>query len=126
MSQKIYLKFIDPTINLGTLPKGPKGIFGKIVIKILTTILPKANPDYEHLIDDVYSWKLEFDIEQNLTKREIGFDRSGRAILATPTGRNYGYWTDNFMKLKDYEQFDPTTISEEEFEYEWNEFIENN
>jgi len=126
MAQKIYLKFIDPVNNLETSARGPKGIFGQIVIKILTTILPNANPDYEDLIDDVHSWKLEFDIEHNATWREIGFDKSGKPIIAMPTGRNRGYWTDNNMKLKDYEQFNPSPISDEEFEKDWNEFIENN
>lgn len=79
--------------------------------------IPKANPDFENLIDDVSEWQLEIDGETGLPDREIGLDVNGQVILIMPWRENYGFWTDNNITV-DYfkEHFKVTEITSEEFE----------
>ncbi len=89
--------------------------------------IPKANPDYDSLIDDVAEWQLEIDPGNNLPTREIGKDMNGEIILIMPWRDNYGYWTDNTITL-DYfkEHFMATPIDKADFDYNWDLFAKNN
>jgi hypothetical protein len=50
MSEKVYIEF-DDTYG-GSFSKPSK--FQRIVTKLLATIIPKANPDFEHLLDSIF------------------------------------------------------------------------
>ena len=127
MDDKIYIKFADPKPENPQPPDGPvKKAVKYAIIKILTTIIPKANPDFDHLLDTVDFWKIEFDKKENCTWREIGFDKDGVSIVAMPLGKNYGYWTDNHLTLEDYEHFNPAPITANEFDSDWTEFEKKN
>ena len=122
MEKKIYLKFSNPKSNTdfpkdGTIKKYFKKFIGSIF-----SILPKANPDFEKLIDEVEIWEIEYDLEENCAWREIGFNKNGQAILAMPFNNNYGYWTDNSLTLADFDKFDSNKISEEIFNSDWEIF----
>lgn len=123
MTHKTYIKFNAPLSKNETF--APSFLL-KATIKILKAIFPMSNPDFDHLIDKVCVWKLEYDTKLNTTWREIGYDEANKAILAMPTDENAGYWTDNNFKLNDYLRFLPTMITEEEFEEDWKNFINNN
>jgi hypothetical protein len=127
MENKVYIRFDDPKSDI-ELPS--ESLFTKaiknVIVKILTTIIPKANPDFEDLLDNVDYWKIEFNKEENWTKREIGFDKKGNSIVAMPLGKNYGFWSDNHLTLDDYEHFNPTIITSEEFDNDWTEFEKKN
>ncbi len=122
MDDKVYIKFKDPK-GESSRPSGQlKGTVEKAMVKILTEIIPKANPDFEHRLEEVDSWKIEYNKTDNTTWREIGFDKDGNPIVAMPLGDNYGFWTDNQLTMDDYRNFDPTPITEDEFNYDWTEF----
>lgn len=97
--------------------------FEKSVIKVLTTILPKANPDFEDKIDDVDEWLVEINEETETPEREIGINHRGRTIMIMPFGKNYGYWTDNNLKLNDFvEIFNAARIADKEFNDRWDKY----
>jgi hypothetical protein len=86
----------------------------------LTSIIPKANPDFDYKIDLVENWLVELDCETGIPEREIGIDKNGQVILKMPFKNNYGYWTDNNLLLKDFkEHFTTSEISKESFENHW-------
>ena len=85
MNKNIYLKFIDSPSKIEENPSGNFLTFLKeIAIKFLFLLIPKANPDFEHLLDNVDYWKIEFNVEENATWRELGFDENGNSIVAMP------------------------------------------
>jgi hypothetical protein len=65
---------------------------------------------------------IEYDTMRYTTIRELGFDEQDNIILAMPLDQNYGYWSDNQLKLSDYERFNPITTSEREFDTAWMKF----
>ena len=127
MEKRVYIRFDDPRPAVPLPPDGAvKKAVKSIILKILARIIPKSNPDFEELIDQVAYWKVEFDTQERQTCREIGFDKDGNSIVAMPLGNNYGYWTDNHLALEDYAHFKNVNISTEEFMNDWNEFIGRN
>jgi hypothetical protein len=120
--EMIYLKFGDPKNAITPKTTGFKKVIADSFIKLISAIIPKANPDFEQLIEKVDIWKIEFNLKENYTEKEIGFDNNGGSIVAMPIGNNYGFWTDNNLTLDDYEHFNPIEISGDEFEKDWNEF----
>ncbi|MFX5693339.1 hypothetical protein ABTE17_21910, partial [Acinetobacter baumannii] len=68
--------------------------YASIGYRILSAIIPKANPDFEHLYPKVKRWLLEVEIPARLPKREIGLDKDGNVLASAPIGRNYGFWVD--------------------------------
>jgi hypothetical protein len=124
VTENIYIKFTDTP----AIPEAKKK--NRWRIKLVTTILffiPKANPEYDDLIDDVAEWQLEIDPTDNIPVREIGKDLNGNTILIMPWRDNYGYWTDNKITL-DYfkDHFKATSIDKTEFDKYWEAFATNN
>ena len=52
-------------------------------------------------------------------QREVGFDEAGRAIVAGPFGKNYGFWTDSAMR---FEEAGNKVVANEEFDPAWSAF----
>jgi len=95
----------------------------KSVVRVLETIIPKANPDFEGKIGDVNEWLIEINEETEIPDREIGVDNRGQTIMIMPFGDNYGYWTDNNLKLNDFRDiFNATNIPDKEFNDRWDGF----
>ena len=106
---------------------GPDGFvkrnLKKTVIGILSSIIPKANPDFEEKIDLVETWVVELDKETGSPEREIGMDKNGGIIVKMPFNDNYGYWTDNNLKLEDFKShFETSEIGRDTFENYWSLF----
>ena len=118
MDEFNYIKFKYPKSE----PVAESSRFENAVVKILSTILPKANPDFDKLIDKVDYWLVEYNRTENAAWREIGFDKNDHSIVAMPLGKNYGYWTDNNLTFDDFETFGVTAITKDKFENEWTEF----
>ncbi len=99
-------------------PVGKSAAFMQRLVLALLWFIPRGNPDFEALYDDVRCWYLE--TEQDFPVREVGLDEHGIPVVAGPIGRNLGFWTDEDMTFpsKDYE-----AISREEFEAAWSEFL---
>ncbi len=119
-----YLKFRAPRTFK---EKGEQSRVSEILIrstiKAIERTLPQANPDYDDQIDDVRTWLIEIVDESDFPNREIGLDNDGKAIMILPNEDNYGYWTDNNLKLKDFrENFEIEEIGKEEFDRLWNDF----
>ncbi|MTI29650.1 hypothetical protein [Xanthovirga aplysinae] len=123
MEDRIYISFNNPKKKTSTHPKPFQKIIENAVVKIISTIIPIANPDFDQILEKVDFWKIEFNKKKNATWREIGFDKKGNSIVAMPLGNNYGYWTDNQLALEDYKNFNPTTITSDEFEKDWKNFV---
>ena len=96
----------------------------KAFVNILTKILPKANPDFDDIIDEVKWWLVEFETETGIPQREIGLDIEGKIIMKMPYKKNYGYWTDNNLLLDNFkEYFAIEEIDKASFEAVWNLFL---
>lgn len=80
--------------------------------------VPRANPDYDKKMHLLHEWLIEFD-EAGNPGREIGLDAQGEPVLAGPDARNYGFWLDTNMTLKNFERND---VDAELFEALWNQF----
>ena len=94
--------------------------FNRIVYPILSFILPKANPDFDHLYEKVHLWYLEYDDLNKYTCREIGIDDNNTVIVKAPYKNNFGYWTDNDMTLESYaSHFNIEYIDKDEFDSIW-------
>jgi hypothetical protein len=119
-----YIQFDAPKIDRQTAKDGLiKSSLKKALVGILTSIIPKANPDFEDKIDEVQYWLVECDNETGIPEREIGLDKEGRIILKMPNIDNYGYWTDNNLRLNDFkEHFVVSEISKDSFEQSWELF----
>jgi hypothetical protein len=100
-----------------------KSSFKKVLVSILTTIIPKANPDFDDKIEDVDKWLVECETETGIPFREIGLDNKGRVLLKMPYKNNYGYWTDNNLLLNDFkEKLHATELDKQFFEWKWDIF----
>ena len=69
------------------------GRFGRCIIAIITTVIPKGNPDFEDAYARTVHWWLEVDPEGQ-TQREIAFDAAGNIVAIGPIGDNVGIFTD--------------------------------
>lgn len=58
--------------------------------------------DLEDFYRLVRLWWVEIG-ERGVPQREIGFDSTGKPIVAGPVGRNKGFWTDSPMIFKEGE-----------------------
>jgi hypothetical protein len=116
----LYIKFTSPS----TLSQKTKETFWqKLIRKTLSLFIPIANPDFESKIDAVSDWLIEFENGNEYPNREIGLNTSGKPIMVMPWKKNYGYWIDNNLLLKDFKsKFDAIDIAEEEFEKYWTLF----
>ena len=98
LEAKTYIKFLN---NKKPIDKERDSFFfNRIVYPILSFILPKANPDFDHLYEKVHLWYLEYDDLNKYTCREIGIDDNNTVIVKAPYKNNFGYWTDNDMTLE--------------------------
>ena len=103
MKNMIYICILDNIKS--NYKEREKSFFEKILSSILSFIIPKANPDFDHLINNVHQWYLEYDDLNKDTCREIGIDKNNRIIVKAPYLNNYGYWTDNNMTLETYSSY---------------------
>lgn len=119
MDDRIYLKFAAP--KKADVPESGhlQRMIENAIEKVISSIIPKANPDFDHLINKVKYWKIEFDVNNGVTIREIGYCADEKPIVAMPKGENYGFWTDNSLTLQDYESFDSVIVSADDFERDW-------
>lgn len=95
----------------------------RAITGLTSLVIPKANPDFDKLIDEVEEWLVEYDNEADLVSREIGLDYRGKVVMVMPWKKNYGYWIDNKLNLTDFSShFNTTIIDKKIFENNWNEF----
>ncbi len=124
LKKTTYIQFKVPKSKHNSQPDGVvKRNIKKAIIGIVSSIIPKANPDFDHKIDFVEDWLVELDNETGIPEREIGMDKDGRIIVKMPFKKNYGYWTDNNLLLDDFkESFSTSEISRDSFENYWSLF----
>ena len=115
-----YLKFKIPSEEGKESTK--TSALEKILAWLLEKFIPKANPDFDAKYDDVETWFIEYDEENDYTNREIGLDKDGHVIVLGPFQSNLGYWVDNDFSLQNYEDyFDVQYIDKAVFEELWRE-----
>ncbi len=116
-----YIRVILPKEHK-KLPKNKR--LKEFFIAVLSKIIPKANLDFDDLIDNVSEWLIEIKVNGNKPNREIGIDNNGDVIMVFPWDPDYGYWTDNNLLLNDFKKnFNTTDITQEEFNKKWNEYV---
>ncbi len=88
------------------------------ISKFFSKILPKPDPDFDDLYEQVNSWYLEIEPKYGLANREIGFSENGNPIVFGPFKSNRGLWIDSPVKFNadDFEN-----ITKDEFERFWAE-----
>lgn len=117
LMQTKYILFEDP--HFGKNPIKEKW-YQKFAFSVLSKLLPVANPDFDCINDKVKYWFIEFGIEDGSPQREIGLNEQQEVIVKMPHGKNYGFWTDSNMLLKDfYQSFQVSEVTKEEFEDAW-------
>ena len=100
LTKCIYIKFEAPNVaQLTQANRGLKRSLKLFFTKLLSTVLPKANPDFDHKIAGVRYWLVELDFATGIPQREIGLDKNAQVLLKMPFEDNYGYWTDNNLLL---------------------------
>lgn len=114
-----YMFFTDPAGHSSKPVNKKRNWLSKALVKVLKTIIPLSNPEQDELYEKVRYWKVEYDLVNHLTSREIGFDLSGKPIVAAPLRKDMGLWTDEDLTTDDYDRFEPTVITQEEFEEDW-------
>lgn len=116
-----YIKIL---ITPSTVQKSPENISSRLVKEILTEGTPDNNPDFAAKIKDATSWLIEFEGDSYYPEREIGLDSTDDPIIIMPWRKNYGYWTDSNITLKDLRAvFEITAVTKIEFEKHWNAFV---
>ncbi|MBF0598445.1 hypothetical protein [Faecalibacter rhinopitheci] len=116
-----YLKIILD--NNQNVEKNKPNKFLKLLKKISRKIIPLANPDFEDKILETNIWLIEFDNE-NIPVREIGMNNLNEPIMIMPYKNNYGFWTDNNLKLEDFKNgFEVYEIDKDVFENNWKKFV---
>lgn len=114
-----YIEWIPPEEIQDLKPDSPVvRHFKKMVIWVLSHIIPKDNPDFENEYDNVTKWWLEIE-DNGLPSREIGFDINGKAIVIGPISGNFGLVTDSPMKFD--RELNEKHI-ENEFQIVWRKF----
>lgn len=119
MCEYTYIKINNIKDKTSNPSNGLKKVIEESVIRIQSTFIPKANPDFEHLFDSVHYWIIEYNNEKKAALREIGFNKSDQPIIAMPDERNHGYWTDNNLTIDDYKSLGSLKIEKQEFEKNW-------
>jgi hypothetical protein len=116
-----YIRFEAPqSVRKTKSERSFKRSIKRVVINLLTKIIPTANPDYEDKISKVRYWLIECDSISGVPQREIGLDSQGGVIMKMPFNKNYGYWTDNNLLLDGFKQhFNVSEITQEIFEQHW-------
>ncbi len=79
--------------RIETGPTGKETLKLRIANAVLGTVLPRANPDIEHLFEGVCTWWLEIEATGE-PSREIGLSEAGEPVVIGPVGRNHGYLVD--------------------------------
>lgn len=89
--------------------------------KLLSLFIAKANPDFDKYINTVNYWQIEFQDENSIPIREVGFNNKRDVIMKMPYKGNYGYWIDNNLTYSDFkETFRYKIIDKEIFHKNWN------
>lgn len=121
-----YIKFVSPVHTPIKTNSSIAADVSEFLAKILTSIIPKGNPDFDDKIDLVNQWIVEFEGADKIPTREIGLDKYGQIIMIMPWKNNSGFWTDNNLKLRDFEtSFETHVITKDEFENFWRTFEAN-
>jgi hypothetical protein len=106
-----YIKYIE---RIKFKPPG-------VILRFISKLLPKPDPDFDDLYEGVDFWYLEIDQKLQLPTREIGFNKDGIPIVIGPFRSNRGLWIDSPVK---WNPDDFESISKDDFEAKWDSLKE--
>lgn len=109
------MKVIETTLGIDLPPTHALPLW----LRLLTKIVPLANPDFHDHYHKVRKWWVEID-EDGIPQRELGLSDEGNVVVAGPLNRNFGFWTDSDMK---FAAADYRDIPEQDFEAAWSIFV---
>ena len=115
-----YLRF---PILKSDYNKTPEAISERLVKEVFNEQAPISNPDFTNILSQVAFWLIEFEDDSYYPNREIGLDANETPIVIMPWKRNYGYWTDSNVVIKDImSNFAAQEIPKEQFIKNWKLF----
>jgi len=119
----MYLKFKAPSAESVRPPKVFINYVRSLFQPRVTLETPRSNPNFDEILCYVTNWYVEFDAQNGFPIRELGTDASGDVIMIMPWQRNYGFWSDKKIKLKQfYQQLDAIETDQHEFDGLWHTF----
>ena len=119
-----YIKFTDPDTRI---KRSKQSWWKRITKTLLISFIPSSNPTFDEEIENIKQKVIEFKDGNQYPNREIGLDIFQQPIMIMPWRRNYGYWIDNNLLLKDFQLlFDSVEITKDEFEKLWTQFERQN
>jgi hypothetical protein len=103
--------------------KTPRAISKKLVKEVFSEQVPISNPDFTNILSQVALWLIEFEDDSYYPNREIGVDANETPIVIMPWKRDYGYWTDSNVIIKNImSNFAAQEIPKEQFIKNWKLF----
>ncbi len=124
---QIYIKFKTDDIATDSEQQTRENWLRRSMTKVLSSIIPNANPDFDKKIQDVRQWILEVDDIEGTPEREIGLNDNGEVIMIMPWRNNYGFWTDNNIQVDELAKSRQMQfMDEQEFEKLWADFDTKN
>ena len=95
------------------------------VIKCVFWFIPKTNPDFEDVYENVITWYIEYDDINNYANREVGIDANGKVVVKGPYLKNLGFWTSEDLTYKQFiSEFEIVHIEKKVFDVLWNKELE--
>lgn len=118
-----YVKFDTTNFNARVKNSFALNSIVNGIHKVIASIFPYFNSDYDEVINNVNIWLIEFEKNTQHPNREIGIDQNNKVITKSPWRGRYAYWADINLKLSDFKRkFNAKEINEQEFEHLWNSF----
>ena len=83
------MRYFNLKVLVGKKPKDTfwEKITNKLLthlVKLLTHLVPKANPTLEENLDYVKEWYIEYDDVEEYTNREVGVAENGMVVFKAP------------------------------------------
>lgn len=75
--------------DCGPWKRETPGRLWRILVAAVTSVFPKANPDFDKSYERAVHWWFEI-LESGLVEREIAFDSAGTVVAISPVGENIG------------------------------------
>jgi len=118
-----YIKFEEPNFTYEKVTNPKTKSFFLSLVETVVSNLPKSNPDFEDIYQNVKYWLVELG-DDGKASREVGLNKNQEPIAIGPFRNNRGFWTDSNLNYDQIDNcfFKNDTILESEFEHHWDNF----
>lgn len=92
------------------------------LIRFFDKIIPRGNPKFEKIFEDVRIWLFEYDLINDYVIKEIGLDENFNILTCCPYENDLGFWIDTDLNLDYFKiHFGLEEIDKEFFYTKWKE-----